>query len=79
MSFISPGGEARSGPLRFKEALWEGLEYCEEWKHRHRWQLQPFGKEEVMNIAIVGASGLVGSQLVSLAKSRGHEVIALSI
>ena len=31
-----------------------------------------------MNIAIVGASGLVGSQLVSLAKSRGHEVIALS-
>ena len=32
-----------------------------------------------MNIAIVGATGLVGSQLVSLAKSRGHEVIALSI
>ena len=31
-----------------------------------------------MNIAIVGATGLVGSQLVSLAKSRGHEVIALS-
>ena len=30
-----------------------------------------------MNIAIVGAMGLVGSQLVSLAKSRGHEVIAL--
>jgi uncharacterized protein YbjT (DUF2867 family) len=30
-----------------------------------------------MNIAIVGATGLVGSQLVSLAKSRGHEVIAL--
>jgi uncharacterized protein YbjT (DUF2867 family) len=41
--------------------------------------LQPFGKEEVMNIAIVGATGLIGSQLVSLAKSRGHEVIALSI
>jgi uncharacterized protein YbjT (DUF2867 family) len=41
--------------------------------------LQPFGKEEVMNIAIVGATGLVGSQLVSLAKSRGHEVIALDI
>jgi uncharacterized protein YbjT (DUF2867 family) len=32
-----------------------------------------------MNIAIVGAMGLVGSQLVSLAKSRGHEVIALDI
>ena len=31
-----------------------------------------------MNIAIVGATGMVGSQLVSLAKSRGHEVIALS-
>ena len=30
-----------------------------------------------MNIVIVGALGLVGSQLVSLAKSRGHEVIAL--
>jgi uncharacterized protein YbjT (DUF2867 family) len=73
------GGEARSSPLRFKEARWEGLEYCEEWKHRHRWKLQPFGKEEVMNIAIVGSTGLVGSQLVSLAKSRGHEVIALSI
>jgi uncharacterized protein YbjT (DUF2867 family) len=39
--------------------------------------LQPFGKEEVMNIAIVGAAGMVGSQLVGLAKSRGHEVIAL--
>jgi uncharacterized protein YbjT (DUF2867 family) len=31
-----------------------------------------------MDIAIVGAMGLVGSQLVSLAKSSGHEVIALS-
>ena len=30
-----------------------------------------------MNIAVVGAVGLVGSQLVGLAKSRGHEVIAL--
>jgi dTDP-4-dehydrorhamnose reductase len=30
-----------------------------------------------MNIAIIGAIALVGSQLVSLAKSRGHEVIAL--
>src|SRR5918994_1685809 len=47
--------------------------------HWHRWQLQPFGKEEVMNIAIVGAMGMVGSQLVSLAKSHGHEVIALDI
>jgi putative NADH-flavin reductase len=43
------------------------------------WQLQPFGKEEVMNITIVGAMGLVGSQLVSLAKRRGHEVIALDL
>ena len=32
-----------------------------------------------MNIAIVGAMGLVGSQLVSLAKSGGHKVIALDI
>ena len=76
--FVSPGGEASFGPLRLEEALWEGLVYCEEWKHRCRWQFQPFGKEEVMNIAIVGATGLVGSQLVSLAKSRGHEVIDLS-
>ena len=46
---------------------------------RSVWQLQPLGKEEVMNITIVGAMGLVGSQLVSLAKSRGHEVIALDL
>ena len=32
-----------------------------------------------MSTAIVGAMGLVGSQLVSLAKSGGHEVIALDL
>ena len=35
-------------------------------------------KEQIMRIAIMGATGLVGSALVRAAQAAGHDVIALS-
>src|SRR5215213_5604900 len=38
----------------------------------------PRWKEQIMRIAVVGATGLVGSALVRAAQAAGHDVIALS-
>src|SRR5918997_4937195 len=39
---------------------------------------RPSWKEQIMRIAIVGATGLVGSTLVRATQAAGHDVIALS-
>ena len=42
------------------------------------WKAHFFMKEDSMKIAVIGATGTIGSKIAAELKKRGHEVVPIS-